>query len=107
VAKQLVRAVEQMNDHAGVYDTAVTDVYRDDEYPYTFAVGRERNAYTSRTTERSMTRRLAMLMVFPVLLLAAASCANKSQPTKTSGRRKRRIRFALPSRRAVDRSWSK
>jgi peptidyl-prolyl cis-trans isomerase A (cyclophilin A) len=74
-----------MNDHAGVYDTAVTDVYRDDEYPYTFAVGRERNVYTSRTTERSMTRRLAMLMVFPVLLLAAASCANKSQPTKTSG----------------------
>jgi hypothetical protein len=39
-----------MNDHAGVYDTAVADVYRDDEYPYTFAPGYERNVYTSRTT---------------------------------------------------------
>src|SRR5437868_678571 len=37
VAKQLVGAVEQMNDHAGVYDTAIADVYRDDKHPYTFA----------------------------------------------------------------------
>jgi hypothetical protein len=39
-----------MNDHASVYDTAVADVYRDDQHPYTFAAGRKRNVYTSRTT---------------------------------------------------------
>jgi hypothetical protein len=46
VAEQLIGSVEQMNDHASVYDIAGADVYRDDGHPYTFAAGRERNAYT-------------------------------------------------------------
>src|SRR5438477_4140735 len=86
-----------MNNHAGVYDTVVADVYRDDEYSYTFAAGHERDAYTSRTTtgptrlstkghyvERSTMKRFAMLIGVPLLSLMAASCANKSQPAKSS-----------------------
>jgi peptidyl-prolyl cis-trans isomerase A (cyclophilin A) len=92
VTEQFIGPVEQMNDHGSVYDTTVADVYRDDQHPYTFAAGRERNVYTSRTSapaclsmkprhsEISMTRRFAMLFAFPVLSMVAGACADKSAP---------------------------